>query len=48
MSDNECARTGMAIALDNVFQGSELFQGIQWFSADEIANGVPLGDAHPY
>ena len=48
MSENEIARIGMAIRLDVALQGSQLFERIQWFSADEIASGVECGEAHPY
>jgi hypothetical protein len=48
MSENECARTGMAIAIDNSLRSSPLFQEIRWFSEDELSCPNVVGKEHPY
>jgi ferredoxin len=48
MSENDYARTGMAIRIDSAVRRSDLFQGIRWFSEDEIMSGVGNGQLHPY
>ena len=47
-SENECARIGMAITIDNALRKSNLFQGIRWLSEDEVSIGSAHGKAHPY
>jgi len=47
-SENECARIGMAITIDNALRKSNLFQGIHWFSEDELSSGAGSGEVHPY
>jgi hypothetical protein len=48
MSDNESARTGMAIALNDALRKNGLFKEIRWFSLDEVSGGLAFENPHPY